>query len=148
MKRRDFLQGMAVLGGGLLLSKTPAMAADGRPSQQSGIQIGDVLANSAIVWGRSDRPARMWVEWSTAPSFDQANRVRGPWALSPSDFTSRVELTGLPAGRRIHVRVGYSDAGNGEFSDWVTGSFGDCSRGRRAGALFVVRRHRRPGLWH
>ncbi|WMC12209.1 alkaline phosphatase D family protein [Oceanimonas pelagia] len=124
MKRRDFIQGMAVLGGGLLLSKTPAMAAnEGKPEQQSGIQIGDVLAHSAIVWGRCDRPARMWVEWSTAPDFEQAQRVRGPWALSPGDFTSRVELTGLPAGRRIHVRVGYSDAGNGEFSDWVTGSF-------------------------
>ncbi|GHA09614.1 alkaline phosphatase [Oceanisphaera arctica] len=123
MKRRDFLQGMAVLGGGLLLSKTPAMAASGRPQQKSGIQVGDVLANSAIVWGRSDRPARMWVEWDTDNRFAKPRRVRGPWALSPSDFTSRVELTGLPAGRRIHVRVGYSDAGNGELSEWVSGSF-------------------------
>ena len=124
MKRRNFLQGMAVLGGGLLLHRAPVMAATSdKPQQQSGIQIGDVLANSAIVWGRSDRPARMWVEWDLEDSFAKPEKVRGPWALSPSDFTSRVELTGLPAGRHIYVRVGYSDAGNNALSEWVTGSF-------------------------
>ena len=88
MKRRDFIQGMA---------------APGQPQQQSGIQIGDVLANSALVWGRSDRPARMWVEWSTDPDFVKAQRMRGPWALSSSDFTSRLELTGLWRGYKVRT---------------------------------------------
>ncbi|NVK43921.1 MAG: alkaline phosphatase D family protein [Oceanospirillaceae bacterium] len=123
MKRRDFIQGSALLGCGLLLNHRVSFASGSKPQQHSGIQIGDVLADSAIVWGRSDRPARMWVEWDTDEAFTSPIRVRGPWALSPSDFTSRVELTGLPAGRRIHVRVGYRDAEGAQLSDWVIGSF-------------------------
>jgi phosphodiesterase/alkaline phosphatase D-like protein len=38
----------------------------GRPSLTHGIQSGDVTATRAVVWARSDRPARMVVEVSTA----------------------------------------------------------------------------------
>ena len=37
-------------------------AAD-RPAIACGIQSGDVSANSAVIWARADRPARMLVEY-------------------------------------------------------------------------------------
>ncbi|MCP8688050.1 alkaline phosphatase D family protein [Marinobacterium sedimentorum] len=123
MKRRNFLQGSALFGCGLLLNAARASAADSRPLLEQGIQIGDVLSDSAIVWGRSDRPARMWVEWASREDFSNAVAVRGPWALPQGDFTSQVELVGLPAGERIFVRLGYRDAEDHTMSDWVNGSF-------------------------
>ena len=43
-------------------------AAD-RPTIACGIQSGDVWANSAVIWARADRAARMRIEYSTAESF-------------------------------------------------------------------------------
>src|SRR6186713_2754904 len=58
-----------------------------RPQFPSGVQSGDARADSAIVWTRSDRPARLWVEWSSTASFANVNRVRGPHLLDDTDFT-------------------------------------------------------------
>ena len=43
-------------------------AAD-RPHIAGGIQSGDVSSDSAVVWARTDRPARMRVECSSVESF-------------------------------------------------------------------------------
>ncbi|MBY0395991.1 MAG: alkaline phosphatase, partial [Thermoleophilia bacterium] len=43
-------------------------AAD-RPVLTHGLQSGDVGTDSAVVWARSDRPARAIVEWATTESF-------------------------------------------------------------------------------
>ena len=45
-------------------------AAD-RPAIACGIQSGDVSANSAVIWARADRAARMRVEYSTRREFCQ-----------------------------------------------------------------------------
>ncbi|MBX2814302.1 MAG: alkaline phosphatase D family protein [Myxococcales bacterium] len=76
-----------------------------RPVLTEGIQIGDVSEDRAIVWARSDRPARMHVEWDTHPMFRHARQLRGPHQLESSDFTGRVDLTGLPAGEDIYLRI-------------------------------------------
>jgi len=95
-----------------------------RPLLQQGLQIGDVLGDRAILWSRSDRPARMWVEWAMDESFKRATRLRGPYALDTSDYTSRIDLTGLPAGREIFVRVKYQSLTNERaFSEPVYGRF-------------------------
>ena len=83
-----------------------------RPQFPSGVQSGDARADSAIVWTRSDRPARMWVEWSSTASFANPNRVRGPHLLEESDFTGRLDLTGLPAGQEVFYRVVLQDLHN------------------------------------
>jgi alkaline phosphatase D len=79
---------------------------------------GDLEAGSgspgraAVVWSRSDRPARLIVEWSTSESFADARRVVGPAALEDSDFTAQVDLRGLPPGQTIVYRATFQDLRN------------------------------------
>ena len=82
----------------------PASAADA-PTQPYGVQSGDVTADSAIIWGRSDKPARMVVEVATRPDFSDARVITGPAALEPTDYTAKVDVTDLPSGSKIHYRV-------------------------------------------
>lgn len=120
MDRRSFLNTSSVLGAaiaapGLAQAQTaPALITRDamRPQMAHGIQSGDPTANSAIIWTRSDRPARLWLEWSTQASFANATRVRGPYMLEDSDFTGRVDLTGLPTGQEIFYRVVLQDLHN------------------------------------
>ncbi|MGE3776920.1 MAG: alkaline phosphatase [Pirellulaceae bacterium] len=95
-----------------------------RPNVTSGVASGDVTSNSAIVWSRTDRPARMIVEVAATESFRNSRRVFGPDALSNQDFTAKLRLTGLPAGQRIFYRVQFQDLDNvRRRSAPVTGQF-------------------------
>src|SRR5689334_5932134 len=113
--RRRFLKQTAAVWGlsstglaGILTARAaPAALTSGRPLVEQGLQIGDVLADRAIVWSRTDRPARLLVEWDTLESFAHARQVPGPHALEVSDFTARVDLTGLPEDQDIFVRVNF-----------------------------------------
>ena len=121
MERRRFmglgLTSSALLTGSSLLPQVlkaqtapSAITRDAaRPLLPSGVQSGDVLANSAIVWARSSREARMWLEWSTTSNFTQSTKLRGPDMLSSSDGTGRIDLQGLPAGQDIFYRVVLED---------------------------------------
>jgi alkaline phosphatase D len=40
----------------------PAIVTGDRPLLEQGLQIGDILADRAMIWSRSDRPARMIVK--------------------------------------------------------------------------------------
>ena len=70
---------------------------------------GDVGTDSAVIWSRSDRPARMIVEYATSDSFANAQRIVGPAAMEDTDFTARVILSGLPADEQIVYRVSFED---------------------------------------
>ncbi len=83
-----------------------------RPRVPYGVQSGDVTSSSAIVWSKADRLARLVVEWDTDPRFSSPRRVEGPVATAASDFTARVDLSGLPAGQRIHYRVVFEVPGS------------------------------------
>lgn len=119
-RRRDFVKGGAAaasgvaLGGllpGHLYGQAPAIvvAEKARPSVEWGAAAGDVSGDRAIVWSRTDRPARMIVEYATTESFGDARRVVGPAALEVSDFTAQVDLTGLPPGQQLFYRVCFQD---------------------------------------
>src|SRR5256885_11695810 len=97
----------AVAGMGSLARPYLSRAAD-RPLIASGIQSGDVSADSAVIWARADRPARMQVECSVVESFKTILRSATADALPEGDFTSKVLLDGLPAGQGIFFwgRVG------------------------------------------
>ena len=98
---------MQAVGAGLLLpGLAPAVIASvkDRPQLTDGVQSGD-LGDRAMVWSRSDRPARMVVEWGTRRLFRNTRRFVSPLADARSDFTARVELTGLPADQAIFYRV-------------------------------------------
>lgn len=122
MQRRHFLTSTsALVGTGLALPHTALHAQQApavitrdalRPQFPSGVQAGDPLADAAVVWTRSDRPSRMWLEWSTTASFDYAQRVRGPYLLEDSDYTGRVDLRDLPAGQEVFYRVVLQDLHN------------------------------------
>ena len=120
MDRRAFLtsttlSGAALASTGLTSAQTaPALITrdSARPQMAHGIQSGDPKADGAVIWTRSDRPARMWVEWATTASFNSPTRVRGPYLMEDSDFTGRLDLSGLPAGQEIFYRVVLQDLHN------------------------------------
>ncbi|MBR1143793.1 alkaline phosphatase [Bradyrhizobium sp. AUGA SZCCT0431] len=90
-------------------------AAD-RPHIASGIASGDVSADSAVIWARADRAARMQVECSIDESFKSILRVASSEALPEHDFTSKLLLEGLPPGQDIFYRVRFADIGESGIS--------------------------------
>jgi alkaline phosphatase D len=91
----------------------PAIIDAARPRITHGIASGDVSFDSAVVWSRSDRPARMVVEWSATESFRDARRVVGPATREENDFTAKIYLRRLPPSQRIFYRVRFEDRGRG-----------------------------------
>ena len=118
LRRRDFIRGSLVAGGGL--AATAAGLGNGRafgatpnrPVLTHGIQSGDVGARSAVIWTRGDRPSRMLVEVSSTPSFHTSQVVEGPVLTPSSDLTGKVRLRGLRPGREVFYRVQLEDLDN------------------------------------
>lgn len=130
-RRRRLVQG---LGAGLLLpTATPlfAIGKGGRPQVVDGLQAGDVSGERALVWSRTDRPARMIVEWDTRESLRDARRVVAPVTSAQVDFTSRVDLRQLPADQSIFYRVRFENPDNGALSEPLLGSLRTPPAGRR-----------------
>jgi alkaline phosphatase D len=137
ISRRRFLLKATLTGGGIigtdLLSKSglaqvsaPAIITSDkmRPNIPYGVASGDITVGNAIVWSKSDRPARMIVEYDTTDAFRNAKRVIGSTALATSDYTARVNLTDLPAAQQIFYRVTFEDLAYTNLSSVpVTGTF-------------------------
>jgi alkaline phosphatase D len=139
MNRRDFLKCGAAVIVGARQDRAPAVITRdaARPGVPCGVASGDVTDDRAIVWSRTDRPARLVVEYSTTPSFSDVRRIVGPAALEETDFTARVDLAGLAAGQHISYRVLFEDLAElGRFSVPVQGGFRTPGSGapRRAGS--------------
>jgi alkaline phosphatase D len=125
--RRSFLRAAAL--GGLAAavgSVTPVRAAPGlvrteRPVLTHGVQSGDVIRGSGLVWTRADRPSRMVVEVSDEPGFEHVRRVVGPVLTPDTDFIGAVRVLG--DGRTVHYRVTAEDLDGRVASEPVTGSF-------------------------
>ena len=106
--RRRLLLGAAALGGGRLLGPPrPAFARGDRPTVTHGVQAGDVDASGAVLWARSDRPARMRVELAATESFRNPRTIAGPAALAVGDFTAKLAIDGLPAGEDVFYRIAF-----------------------------------------
>ena len=100
------------------------MSAAERPQALQGLHFGDPADGSAVVWSRSDRPARMLVDWSYDESFGNARRIIGPHALDTTDFTARQDLVGLEPGSDVFVRVMFQSLNNDRaLSEPVLGRF-------------------------
>lgn len=66
VSRRKFLKSSALLLGAAavpLVGSRTAMAAVAKPQLAQGLQIGDVVADRAVIWSRSDRRRDWW--WTT-----------------------------------------------------------------------------------
>jgi alkaline phosphatase D len=107
-----------------------AIKRDGaRPAAAQGVSSGDVGHDRAILWSRCDRPARMFVEWATSERFADSQRVAGPAVIDATDFTGKIDLSGLPAGQRIFYRVQFQDLGDLKtWSEPAAGTFVTPSR--------------------
>ena len=100
--------GVALPGWSLIKGAPAIIAAEAeRPQALEGLQFGDPSHGSVVVWSRSDRPARMLVDWSYDERFRNATRLTGPYALGTSDYTARQDLEGLEASSDVFVRVSF-----------------------------------------
>ena len=128
VSRRLFLKSSGLLLGAAAVPwavlRTVHAAGATPPQLEQGLQIGDVRADRAVIWSRSDRPARLLVEYDVSEHFVKPTRVRGPFALDTTDFTARIDLTDLPDDSAIFVRVMFQDLSNDRIvSEAVEGSF-------------------------
>jgi alkaline phosphatase D len=83
--------------------------ANQRPSFTHGVQSGDVDVNSAMIWTRVDRPARVAFEVSTTESFANAVKLPSLGALPESDFAVKRLLTDLASDQEIFYRMVAAD---------------------------------------
>jgi alkaline phosphatase D len=80
-----------------------------RPQIDFGVSAGPRGSDRAIIWAHVDRPARLHVEYSTTPSFSNAQRVRGEVARPDTGLTARAAIGGLRAGQDLFYRVRFED---------------------------------------
>jgi len=128
--RRQFLRkssvalGLGAVGLGSPALAAPAIVSSHRPGLPLGLQLGDPSTDGLVVWARSDRPARMIVEYSRDPSFHGAVRHVGPAATEATDLTARMLLRSPAPGKDYFVRVAFDNSewrrGQGP---WLEGRF-------------------------
>ena len=84
------------------------------PQITHGIQIGDVITDKAIIWSRADRPSKLLLKYSFNADFSDAQLIEGPLALAETDYTAKLDLSHLPAGKPVFVEVMFQDLNNPE----------------------------------
>jgi alkaline phosphatase D len=112
LSRRSFLRTAAVGGiaaAGLVRPFNIVRAQAALPALPHGVMSGDIAGDSAVIWARCDRPARLMVEYATTESFADARRVTGSAALPETDLTARVVLGELEPGQELFYRVRFED---------------------------------------
>ena len=111
LSRRTLLKSSAATG--LVVTSGLAMPgisrAASRPLITHGLQSGDVDATSAMVWARTDRPSKMFIEVDTTDAFETPRRLAPIDALPASDFTAKRLLEDLPSNQEIFYRVVFQD---------------------------------------
>lgn len=107
---------LAACGG----APTPGLVRADRPVLTHGVQSGDLVGDTALVWTRADRPSRMIVEVASDPTFRDARRVTGPDLVPAADHTGSVRVPAAP-GRTTFYRVTADDGRVG--SEPVVGTF-------------------------
>ena len=109
LTRRKLLLATSGLLATAALPRIRPAAAAAAPTMPHGIQSGDVTTDSAVLWGRTDRDARMIVDVATRSDFSDARRIFGIAAMEDTDHTAKLTVGDLPAGRDIHYRVMFQD---------------------------------------
>lgn len=107
LTRRSFLA-LSVTSAGVILSYKWLQPAQAELTNQPilAIQVGDVTATSAVIWGRSDGESRLFVDFSTSPNFKgRVQTRRGPQVSAETDFTGSVDLTGLRPDTTYYYQV-------------------------------------------
>ena len=110
ISRRSFLglsaASAGAVAGSQLLKLSLAQANDSLSSTYP-VQVGDVTANRAIIWTRSDRSSRFAVQVSTSPNFGRDTRtIFGGNLDAATDFTGQVDVKNLRPGTKYYYRIG------------------------------------------
>ena len=105
MSRRQLVVGLA----GLSVAPSIVTAANARTHFADGIASGDITQTSAIIWARSNKSAKMLVDWSRTPKLKNSQRVAGPMVTAKTGYTGQITLTDLPPGQDIFYRVQFGD---------------------------------------
>jgi alkaline phosphatase D len=125
LSRRAFSGIVASSASGLFLPRNaPAIVRQESaiPQMPYGVASGDVRGRNAVIWSKTDRPARMWIEWDTTEKFANGRVIRGPEATDITDFTAKFELGNLPIGQTICYRVRFEDLRDAKsLSSWQQG---------------------------
>ena len=132
--RRTFMTsagtaGFAVATG---LAMPSLSRAASRPMITHGLQSGDVTLDSGMVWARTDRPARMLIEYDVTDSFRNPTRLAPINALPGSDYSAKRLITGLPSDQDVFYRVQFADLKDiNALSAPMTGHFRTAPASRR-----------------
>jgi alkaline phosphatase D len=116
--RRSFVKrSLATSAAGLVLpgmawAQAPGAIQGGRPGVPYGVRSGDLARGRAIVWSKTDRPARMLVRWSTTEGMTDSRDAAPLLVTEASDFTGKIDLRGLPPGQTITYEVSFLDLGD------------------------------------
>ena len=131
VNRRQMLRTSAAAG--LVLAAPAISYAASRPMITHGLQSGDVDTASGVVWARTDRAARAYLEVATTESFNNATRLAPLDVLPEGDFAMKRLLTGLPSDQEIFYRVSFEDLTSGNAkSEPMTGRFRTAPASRRS----------------
>ncbi len=103
-----------------------------RPQITHGVQSGDVSVDAGVVWARADRSSRMLVEIATSNSFRDIKSTVFVDALPQSDFTAKVLIEDLPAGKDIFYRISFQDLSSAVFGEPQIGRFRTAPSQRRS----------------
>ncbi|GAB3136142.1 alkaline phosphatase D family protein [Tsukamurella serpentis] len=106
---------------GAAASSSPGVVRN-RPTLTHGIASGDPRTDGALIWARSDAPAKMIVETASSESFTDPRRFEGPRLDPSSDGAGRLRVTGLEPGQTVHYRVSL-EGENGAKSEALSGTF-------------------------
>lgn len=131
LTRRSMLIGSAAATATLAM---PSISrAQARPVFTHGVQSGDVTANSGMIWTRTDRPAKVFMEVSTTEGFGNARQLAPLYSGPSADMTVKRMVSDLPADQDIFYRFTAHDVADvNAVSEPIVGHFRTAPTSRRS----------------
>ncbi len=126
INRRTFLSGSSVAALASVSSSSFAQisTAVDRPVITHGVQAGEVTTHSAVIWAKTDRPARMFIQYAYNPEFRQSINVAPIDVLSVTNFVGKLRLTKLLSNQTVYYRIEFANLDNLKaVSDSAVGMF-------------------------
>ena len=128
--RRELLAGLGASTIAACVDSPPVIRSEkDAPGSFHGVFAGDVGEDWAMVWGRSDRPAQMVVEWRAE---GLRGELLGPLVGPGSSYTGVTRLVDLPPGAEVDYEVRFVEEHGRAASPPRAGRLRTAPRERRA----------------